>query len=124
MSESGTRVLIADDDEMVRLIARAVVERAGMEAIDAADGSEAMAFVSGTERLDLVLLDIDMPVIGGLDVLRAIRANPARSRTPVLILTGAEGEDLQSALALGATGVFPKPIAAEKLMSRIRELAR
>ena len=118
------RVLIADDDELVRLLARAVVERAGMEAIDAADGSEAMTIVSGSEALDLVLLDIDMPVIGGLDVLRAIRANPARARTPVLILTGAEGEDLQSALALGATGVFPKPIAAEKLMSRIRELAR
>ena len=124
MTEPPLRILIADDDQLVRMIARAVVKRAGMEAIEAADGAEAMAVIFGTERLDMVLLDLEMPIIGGLDVLRAIRSHPTRARVPVLVLTGAEGQELQSALDLGATGIFPKPIAAEKLLNRIREVAR
>ena len=64
-----------------------------------------------------------MPIIGGLDILRRIRARPEMARLPVLILTGADGEEIQRAIDLGATGVFPKPIAAERLLARIREVA-
>ena len=123
MSESPVRILIADDDALVRLIARAVVQKAGMTAIEAADGAEAMAALDSDERIDLVLLDLEMPIIGGLDILRRIRARPEMARLPVLILTGAEGEEIQRAIDLGATGVFPKPIAAERLLARIREVA-
>jgi CheY-like chemotaxis protein len=124
MTESPLRILIADDDELVRLIARAVVQKAGMLGVEAADGAEAMRLLDGSERFDLVLLDLDMPIIGGLDILRRIRAHPETARIPVLILTGAEGEELQTAMSLGANGVFPKPIAAERLLARIREVAR
>jgi CheY-like chemotaxis protein len=117
------RILIADDDELVRLIARAVVERAGMLAFEASDGPQALAMTSGG-AFDLVLLDLDLPVIRGLDVLRKIRADEATKNMPVLIVTGAEGGEIEEALALGATGIFPKPIAAEGLLKRIREVAR
>ena len=117
------RILIADDDELVRLIARAVVERAGMIPFEASDGAEALAKVT-VERFDLVLLDLDLPVISGLDVLRKLRADEATKNVPVLIVTGAEGREIEEALALGATGIFPKPLAAEGLLKRIREVAR
>lgn len=115
-------VLIADDDAMVRFIARAVVERAGMTADEAADGAAAMAKLAGPQRFDVVIVDLNMPVLSGLDVIRAMRANPATARVPILVLTGAEGSDVEEAMALGATGIFPKPLAAEGLLRRIREV--
>ena len=124
MTDAPLRILIADDDALIRLIARAVVQKAGMVAVEAADGAEAMSFLDGDERIDLVLLDLDMPIIGGLDILRRLRARPETARIPVLVLTGAEGEEIQTAMSLGANGVFPKPIAAERLLARIREVAR
>ena len=123
MTDTPLRILIADDDALVRLIARAVVQKNGMSAVEAADGAEAMSILDGDEKIDLVLLDLDMPIIGGLDILRRMRAQPHLARIPVLVLTGAEGEEIQTALALGAVGVFPKPIAAERLLARIREVA-
>jgi CheY-like chemotaxis protein len=125
MAEMSTplRILIADDDALVRLVARAVVEKAGMSVIEAADGAEAMSCLESEERFDLVLLDLDMPVIGGLDILRRIRASAETARVPVLVLTGADGAEMQTALDLGANGIFPKPIAAERLLARIREVA-
>ncbi len=120
----SVRILIADDDEMVRLIARAVVERAGMVAVEASDGPAALAMLSDGGRFDLVLLDLDLPIIGGLEILRKLRADEATRRIPVLVLTGAQGREIEEAMALGATGIFPKPLAAEGLLKRIREVAR
>jgi CheY-like chemotaxis protein len=117
------RILIADDDALVRLIARAVVERAGMIPFEASDGPETLARVS-SEKFDLILLDLDLPVISGLDILRKLRADDATKDLPVLVVTGAEGREIEEALALGATGIFPKPIAAEGLLKRLREVAR
>ena len=127
MSESDLpplRILIADDDEMVRLIAHAVVDRAGMTAVDASTGAEAMSLLAQPGKFDLILLDLDLPVIGGLDVLRKVRANERTMRIPVLVMTGAEGTEIEEAMALGATGIFPKPLAAEGLLKRLREVAR
>ena len=127
MSESDLpplRILIADDDEMVRLIAHAVVDRAGMTAVDASNGVEAMSLLAQPGKFDLILLDLDLPVIGGLDVLRKVRANERTFRIPVLVMTGAEGTEIEEAMALGATGIFPKPLAAEGLLKRLREVAR
>lgn len=115
---AAPRILIADDDPTVRLIACAVVERAGMSPVEAADGSEALAVLDSGQSIDLVLLDLDMPMLSGLDVLRAIRGRPV----PVLVMTGAEGTDVQTALSLGAKGIIAKPLAAEKLLGRIREM--
>jgi CheY-like chemotaxis protein len=117
------RILVADDDALVRLIARAVVEKAGMSVIEAADGAEAISCLESDDRIDLVLLDLDMPIIGGLDILRRMRARPETAGVPVLVLTGADGVEMQTALDVGANGVFPKPIAAERLLARIREVA-
>ena len=123
MTGAPLRILIADDDALIRLIARAVVQKNGMEAIEAADGAATMALLDGNERIDLVLLDLDMPIIGGLDILRRMRARPELARIPVLVLTGAEGDEIKTAMSLGAVGVFPKLIAAERLLARIREVA-
>jgi two-component system chemotaxis response regulator CheY len=118
----AVHVLIADDDAMIRFVARAVVERAGMTADEAADGTEVLAKLAGAHRYDVVLVDLNMPKLSGLDVIRAIRADPATARIPILVLTGAEGSDVEEAMALGATGIFPKPLAAEGLLRRIREV--
>ena len=123
MTDDPLRILIADDDSLIRLIAGAVVQKAGMTVVEAADGAAALAMLDAGEKIDLVLLDLDMPVIGGLDILRRMRAKPDLARVPVLVLTGAEGDEIQTALALGAVGVFPKPITAERLLATIREVA-
>ena len=115
-------VLIVDDDELIRLIVRAVVERAGMTAAEAADGAEALSRLSSSEQFDLVMLDLEMPGVGGLDVLRRLQAGGGKVRPAILILTGSEGKDVEEARALGASGILAKPIVAERLLDRIREV--
>ncbi len=76
-----------------------------------------------TSAIDLVLLDIMMPYVGGLDVLAELRRRPHRADTPVIILT-AKGQDAdrETAMELGATDFFTKPFSPRKLLARIDEL--
>ena len=104
------RVLVVDDEEMQRLLARTTLEQAGFAVDEAVDGAEALERFRETVP-DLVLMDVRMPVIDGFDACRAIRKSPEGRHTPILMLTGLDDvESMERAYASGATDFAVKPI--------------
>ena len=112
-------VLIVDDEPVVRALLKAALEPTGSRLVEAADGGEAVD-TAWRERPDLVLLDIGLPTLNGLDVCRAIKTNPEAPR--VLLITGnAEAADVDTC---GADGVLVKPFNALDIAETVRrELA-
>ncbi|MGB5658896.1 MAG: EAL domain-containing protein [Thermoanaerobaculia bacterium] len=104
------RVLVVDDEEMQRLLARTTLEQGGFVVDEAVHGAEAL------ERFredvpDLVLMDVRMPVLNGFEACKAIRQTPEGRHTPILMLTGLDDvESIEKAYASGATDFAVKPI--------------
>ena len=116
-------VLVADDEPHIGRIIQLKLE-SGPYAVELAhDGRSALERLSSDDRFDLVLLDIMMPHLSGLDVLAELRKLPGRERIPVIMLT-AKGQDTDRARAaeLGATDFLTKPFSPKKLLARIDEL--
>jgi two-component system chemotaxis sensor kinase CheA len=102
------RILVVDDALTVRELQRSILERAGFEVRVAADGSEALAKLA-EEPSDLVLTDVEMPIMDGFALTAAIRAHPSVANIPVLILTSRASEaDRQRGLDVGADGYIIK----------------
>jgi two-component system chemotaxis sensor kinase CheA len=102
------RILVVDDALTVRELQRSILERAGFEVRIAADGSEALAKLA-EEPSDLVLTDVEMPIMDGFALTEAIRAHPSVANIPVLILTSRASEaDRQRGLDVGADGYIIK----------------
>jgi len=117
------KILIIDDENDTRRIARLGLERVGkMQVVDAASGAEGLE-KARTEKPDAVLLDVMMPGQDGPATLQSFRADPATASIPVIFLTAkaltAEVERLRS---LGAVGVLTKPFDAMTLASQVRAL--
>lgn len=122
-SGSGLHVLVVDDAHDAREAARRALERAGFAVSEAADGDEALeALADLTPRPDLVLLDLAMPGMGGLEVLTQIRKTSA---LPVIVLSG-RGEESERVVALemGADDYVVKPFLVRELPARIRSVLR
>ena len=104
------KILIIDDDADIRTIARLSLSRVGgMDVIEAASGDEGVR-KARDEKPDVILLDMMMPRMDGLETLAALRSQPATARTPVIFLTAkAVGEEIERTTALGAAGVLIKP---------------
>jgi two-component system, OmpR family, response regulator MtrA len=115
-------VLIADDDADILSLVRAVLERAGNEVVSVGDGVQALASV--TERKpDLAVLDISMPEVDGLEVLRRLRADSATSALPVVLLSArAQEADVKLGFELGASAYVKKPFSPRELADRVAEL--
>jgi two-component system OmpR family response regulator len=119
------RVLLADDEPRIRDVARYALEREGLRVDEVADGLAALAQV---ERggVDLVVLDVMLPELDGLEVCRRIRSLPSPlGATPVLFLS-ARGEELDRVvgLELGGDDYLAKPFAVRELTARVRALLR
>jgi len=113
-------VLVVDDETMLRRVLRRGLERAGFEVIEAADGREGLArFLRQEGDVDLVLLDLMMPEMGGLEVLQEIRGRGHDTR--VLLMSGYHQEDLDSDLN-ESTVFLHKPFRIPKLVAAVREL--
>jgi two-component system, OmpR family, alkaline phosphatase synthesis response regulator PhoP len=117
------RVLVADDEPHIGRIIQLKLEQGPYLVRLVADGREALEVLRSDDPVDLVLLDIMMPYVSGLEVLAESRALPHRRETPVIILT-AKGQDAdrRQALELGATDFFTKPFSPKKLLARVDEL--
>lgn len=114
---AGRRILIAEDDSASQALAREVVRAIGHTPQVVADGAAAVATVAAG-GIDLVLMDLDMPGMDGLDAARAIRALPAPAgRVPIVALTAkAMPGDAEASMAAGMDGHLPKPIDIEALV--------
>jgi putative two-component system response regulator len=117
-------ILIAEDDEPSRSLIRTVVSRAGYRVIEASNGRAALATIEA-ERPDLVLLDVRMPGLDGIEVTRNLRARQSTELLPIILVTGlAALEDKVAGLDAGATDFLPKPFDPPELVARIRAALR
>jgi len=121
--DAPVRVLVADDEEDIRLLVCLAVRKAGGTVVAAvADGAEALR-VAVAERPDLVVLDVSMPGATGLEVCEALRADPGSGGCRVLLLSaGASPDDVARGLAAGADAYLPKPFTVAGLVAQVREL--
>jgi two-component system, chemotaxis family, chemotaxis protein CheY len=105
----GARVLIIDDSRSVRSMVRAALEAGGHEVVESTDGQAALKTLE-TSPVDLIVTDVNMPVMDGLAFTRAVRQLDRHRSTPVLILTTEAGDEMkQRGRAAGATGWLVKP---------------
>ena len=119
----GRRLLLVEDDAVNRIVAFELIQSlTGIEADTAADGEEAVAKVA-QQPFDLVLMDIQLPVMDGLEATRRIRALGARDDMPVVALTAnVLAEDVNASLAAGMVGHLGKPILARELTALLVNL--
>ena len=116
------RVLIADDEPNIVMSLEFLMQQSGYEVRVARTGEEALAVIDAFQP-DLVLLDVMMPRKNGYEVLQAIRGDPARRATKVVLLT-AKGRDvdMEKGLGLGADAYVTKPFATRDLVARVKAL--
>lgn len=115
----GLRILAAEDNETNRLILAALLEPAGVDLTFAVDGREAVEAFDKS-AFDLILMDIQMPVMTGVEATRAIRASERGVRTPILALSAnVMTYQVEEYLAAGMAGVVAKPIQAQALFAAI-----
>ena len=120
----GKCVLVVDDIPSNRMVARAMLERQGWIVLTASDGREALE-VLATTHCDLVLLDISMPGMSGIEVCQNIRANAVMARLPVIAYTAhAQPEDRRKFIASGFDEVLIKPVSSEKLASAVASVTQ
>jgi DNA-binding response OmpR family regulator len=120
----GTRhVLVADDEPHIGRIIKMKLEQGPFRVTLVYDGREALDAISRHDDISLVMLDLMMPHLSGLDVLAAVRADPRHKDLPCIILTAAGQEQQHTkAMELGATDFLTKPFSPKRLYARAAEL--
>jgi two-component system alkaline phosphatase synthesis response regulator PhoP len=114
-------ILVVDDEPRIAAIARDYLERAGFHVTTAGSGADALA-LARTKRPDLIVLDLGLPHMDGLDVTRTLRQ---RSRVPIIMLTARVDEsDKLIGLELGADDYVTKPFSPKELVARVRAVFR
>ena len=122
-TDSARTVLVVDDEPYIGRIIQLKLENGPYRVELVQDGRTALDRLRAEAPIDLILLDIMMPHVSGLDVLAELRQIPHRRTTPVIMLTAKGHEtDREQAAQLGATDFLTKPFSPKKLLARIDEL--
>jgi two-component system alkaline phosphatase synthesis response regulator PhoP len=120
---ASRHVLVADDEPHIGRIIKMKLEQGPFRVTLVYDGREAIEAIEKHEDISLVLLDLMMPHLSGLDVLAAMRADPRYASLPCIILTAAGQEQQHTkAMELGATDFLTKPFSPKRLYARAAEL--
>ena len=120
---TGYKVLVVEDSPTMRqLIVFALKRIRGFQIVEANDGVDALKKLSA-DKFDLILTDINMPIMDGLKLVSMVRNDPNYKETPIIVIT-TEGaiEDRERALALGANEYITKPIQTMKILETVRKL--
>jgi two-component system, chemotaxis family, chemotaxis protein CheY len=118
------RILAVDDSATMRQLVRITLTRAGYEVVEAEDGAKGLQKATA-EAFDMVLSDINMPIMSGLDLLRNLRKLTQYKFTPiVLVTTESQLEKKAEGKAAGATGWIVKPFEPEQLLAVISKVLR
>lgn len=113
------RILIVDDDQGMTDLLKIHLKREGMIIEAAADAAIALRSIIKNPP-DLIILDIEMPYMGGLEVLKALKSDPATGKLPVIVLTSRTDEECFSeAKSLGADAFLNKPVSKENLLGEV-----
>jgi two-component system, cell cycle response regulator DivK len=115
------RILVVEDQEDNRQILRDLLGNAGYELIEAVDGEQALAAYA-KQRPDLILMDIQLPIMDGYETTRRIRTDPESKAIPIIAVTSyALAGDEAKALAAGCNGYITKPYSPRALLAKVRE---
>jgi DNA-binding response OmpR family regulator len=118
-----SHILVADDEPHIGRIIKMKLEQGPFRVSLAYDGQEALDMVNNGEPIDLALLDLMMPKLSGLDVLKRIREQERFKSLPCIILTaGGEAKHERDAIELGATQFLTKPFSPKKLYALVARL--
>jgi two-component system chemotaxis response regulator CheY len=120
---TGYKVLVVEDSPTMRqLIVFALKRIRGFQIVEANDGVDGLKKLSA-EKFDLILTDINMPIMDGLKLVSMVRNDPNYKETPIIVIT-TEGatEDRERALALGANEYITKPIQTMKILDTVKKL--
>lgn len=116
-------IMNVDDSSTMRRIVTMSLSPAGHQVVEAENGADALAKLKASPA-DAVVLDINMPVMNGLELLKAMRADPALRKIPVIMLTTqGEEETRTEAIGLGANGFLAKPFQKEELLAVLKKVA-
>jgi CheY-like chemotaxis protein/phosphoribosyl 1,2-cyclic phosphodiesterase len=117
---SGCRILVVDDDPDIRALANRALSQDGHIVSEAASGPEALALID-VQAPDLLVLDLLMPIQGGLDVLKVLRSRRATAALPVVVLTAMDDErNTRAGFELGATDYVTKPFSIPQFSARVQ----
>ncbi len=117
------RVMIVDDEVGARTLIGIMLERGGFKVIKAKDANEALSMVDKEESADLIILDVMMPGMDGIELCRTLRHKTNSINTPILILSArGDAEAVMRGMEAGATDYLPKPILHHDLVAKVRSL--
>jgi two-component system chemotaxis response regulator CheY len=118
----GKRILIVDDSSSMRTVAGIALRGAGYEVLEAGNGQEGLARLDG-ERIHLIISDVNMPVMDGIEFLKEVKRHPNYRFTPVIMLTTEAGEDKKAAgRAAGAKAWIVKPFQPSVMLDAVSKL--
>jgi CheY-like chemotaxis protein len=120
--ESG-RVLVVDDNRVIRQLIRVNLELEGFEVVTAADGAECLDVVHEVAP-DLITLDVVMPRLDGLRAAALLRADPRTCRLPIAVISACSHYEVESGLRAGVDAFLAKPFEPAELVALVRRLAR
>ncbi len=120
MARDNLVVLAVDDDIINLKLLKSMLQKSGKvkEVIEAKNGSDAIGQLKGRDDIDLILLDIIMPIMGGIEMLKVVRADVNLRQLPIIVLTTDETKKSE-ALEFGANGFLMKPIRSDNLIKKI-----
>lgn len=123
MSNDKPRILVVDDDPALQQLIVTLLQRASMEPVSAMNAYEANEILSQDELPDLVILDLMLPDVSGIDYLKTLRATQGYEHLPVIILSAlADPEQIREGLSSGANRYLTKPYIAKNLVNTVREM--
>jgi two-component system cell cycle response regulator DivK len=119
---SAKTILYVEDNELNRKIVRDLLSRTSYRLLEASDGEAGIA-LAVAQRPDLILMDIQLPKVSGIDAMRSLRREPRTATTPIIAITSfALSGDDQRAKDAGASAYLAKPYSPRELLAKIREL--
>jgi CheY-like chemotaxis protein len=125
MTDHAARVLVVEDNEMNMQLVEYLLEEGGYQIVKAASGEDALSIARGGEAVDLILMDIHLPGIDGLSVIREMKNDPQTGAIPILALTAhAMRGDKDRFLEAGCDGYISKPIDVKTFLTSIRSYLR
>jgi two-component system chemotaxis response regulator CheY len=120
-----TALVVEDSPTMRQLLVFALKRIKDMHTIEASDGVDALKKLASGERPDIIITDINMPIMDGLKLVQRIRSDDRLRDVPIMIITTEGGaEDKARALALGANAYIAKPIQAPQVLRQVKELLK
>lgn len=116
-----TKILVVDDNLDTREITHLHLTIEGFSVVIAADGREGL-YMAGAEHPDLIITDISMPGLNGIDLIRQLRSQAELAEVPIIVLSALGSGELNEAIRAGANRAMSKPVLLDALVDEVREL--